>query len=374
MADADKKRLKIIQWGMGGVGKLTLRELLKNPQFEVIAVKAFTPEKAGKDAGEELGGLRNGLAIVTDVADLPLDRADCVMYCPRMADYDEVARLLRAGVNVVTPASNVYPLAYGPEIFNKINDAGIAGNASFHGSGINPAFISDVLALTFSGVVHQATRITVREVSDIGVYAAQAPEIVLEHTSFGKDPTTVSGPDHFLAGMDAYFGESIRMICDHLGVALDRIEHHHDWATTNVAVTLSNGTVIEPGTIGCRRFEYRGIVGGQVRIVLSTSWKVSSDLTPAWDVSTTGMVEWTITVEGTPSFQSKVMTAASFDPKSPHYMRGSEEAALVATAVHGINAIPAVCAAPPGVRTFLDLPIIGSQGAFRLPPPSPLPP
>lgn len=365
MTAGKTKRLKVIQWGMGGVGKLALRELLKNPQFEVIAVKAFTPEKAGQDAGEMLGLPKNGLNVVTDMADLPVADADCVMYCPRMTDYDEVAQLLRGGANVVTPASNVYPLAYGPEIYGKLNQAGIDGNASFHGSGVNPAFMSDVLPLTLSGLVHQAKKITVREVSDIGVYAAMAPAIILEHTSFGKFPEAVSGPDNFLAGMDAYFGESVRMICDHLGVTLERIEHHHDWATTNVAVVLSNDYIIQPGTIGCRRFEYRGIVDGEVRVVLSTAWKLSADLTPAWDVSTTGMVEWTVTVEGTPAFQCKVSTSASFDPASPDYMARSEEAALLATAVHGINAIPYVCAAPPGVRTFLDLPIIASQGAFR---------
>jgi hypothetical protein len=269
MTDTESKPLKIIQWGMGGVGKLALRELLSNPIFEVIGVKAHTAEKAGLDAGELLGGPATGLIVVNNSAALPLQDADCVMYCPRMTDYDEVAGLLRAGINVVTPASNVYPQAYGPEIYDKLNEAGIAGDASFHGSGINPAFMSDVLPLTLSGLVHKASKITVREVSDIGVYAAMAPAIILEHTSFGKDPKTVSGPDHFLSGMDAYFGESVRMICDHLGVTLDRIEHHHDWATTNVAIKLGNDYVIEPGTIGCRRFEYRGIVDGEVRVVLS---------------------------------------------------------------------------------------------------------
>jgi hypothetical protein len=32
--------------------------------------------------------------------------------------------------------------------------------------------------------------------------------------------------------------------------------------------------------------------------------------------------------------------------------------ALIATPVHAVHAIPAVCAAAPGVRTFLDLPLI----------------
>jgi hypothetical protein len=31
---------------------------------------------------------------------------------------------------------------------------------------------------------------------------------------------------------------------------------------------------------------------------------------------------------------------------------------LIATAAHAVHAIPAVCAAAPGIRTFLDLPLI----------------
>lgn len=366
MAKRDKTApIRIIQWGLGGVGTIALREMLANPMFEVIAVKAFSEDKAGKDAGELIGQAPIGVPVTVDFDKLPFDRADCVMYCPRMTDYDTVAAMLGKGVNVVTIASNVYPRYYGQEVFEKLDEAGKAGNSSFHGSGINPAFISDLMAITISGVVHQATSIDVQEISDVTVYAMAAPEIMFTHTDFGSRPEDVKGPDQFLSGMDSYFSESIQMICDHLGAKLDRIEHDHDWATTNVPITLPNGRVIEKDTIACRRFQYFGVIGNERRIRLATAWKLGSDLTPAWDVSTSGMVEWTITVEGSPSFQCKIATAKSFDPASPAYRQGSEDAALIATATHAINAIPYIVDAAPGVNTFLDLPPIGSQGAFR---------
>ena len=34
------------------------------------------------------------------------------------------------------------------------------------------------------------------------------------------------------------------------------------------------------------------------------------------------------------------------------------------TAMHAIHAIPLVCDAPPGIRTFLDLPMIIGRGAM----------
>jgi hypothetical protein len=225
--------------------------------------------------------------------------------------------------------------------------------------------MSEVLPLTLSGVVHRAKKITVREVSDINHYASTAPEIMLDHIGFGKVPSEALRVDDFLKGMTAYFSESIQMICDHLGVALERIESQREVAASRVRVPLAMGRAIEPGTVGCQRFEWRGIVGGNACIVLSTFWKLTDQLDPAWEVGRSPFVEWTITVEGTPSFRCVVATCASFDPADPRFEKQGEEAAVAATAVHAVNAIPFVCKAAPGVRTFLDLPIIATRGAFR---------
>ena len=43
-----------------------------------------------------------------------------------------------------------------------------------------------------------------------------------------------------------------------------------------------------------------------------------------------------------------------------------DEFACLGTAMHAIHAIPHVCAAEPGIRTFLDLPIIAGRGALAL--------
>ncbi|WP_063046200.1 hypothetical protein [Nocardia pseudovaccinii] len=52
----------------------------------------------------------------------------------------------------------------------------------------------------------------------------------------------------------------------------------------------------------------------------------------------------------------------------PHSMEAglSRNPAVVATAMHCVNAIPYVVAAEPGVRTYLDLPLIGRTGGGRV--------
>lgn len=356
---------RVVQWGTGSVGAIALRELLSNPEFALVGVKVYSDTKAGQDAGALCGRPATGIRAVRDPAQLPLRAGDCVLYCPIVANYDEIAGLLRRGVNVVTTASNVYPQFYGAGVYDKLQQAGLAGKASFHGSGINPAFMSDVLPLTLSGLVHRAKQIRVREISDVNHYASTAPEIMLDHIGFGKTPEVALRGGEFLKGMTAYFSESIQMICDHLGAPLERIDEQHEVAASRVRVALGKGRAIEPGTVGCRRFEWRGIVGGAPRVVLSTFWKLTNQLDPAWEVGSSPFVEWTVTVEGTPSFQCVVKTCASFDPSDPSFEKGGEVAAVAATAIHAVNAIPSVCDAEPGVRTFLDLPIIGSRGAFR---------
>lgn len=357
---------RVIQWGTGSVGRHALRAVLDSPDLELVGVKVHNGEKAGKDAGALCGLPLTGVIATLDHRSLPLSRADCVLYMPMLPDYDEIAHLLRSGVNVITTAANVYPKTYGEEIVGKLQAACREGNSSFHGSGINPAFMSDVLPLTLSGLSHKPRRIIVQEVADVNHYASTAPEIMLDNIGFGKAPQDALQPDNpFITWMSAYFRESMEMICDHLGVTLESVRSNHEVAVARSRVTLDCGRIIEPGTVACRRFEWQGVVRGRTAIVLRTYWKTTMDIDPAWPVGSEREVEWTVTIEGTPSYQCKISTCASFDPNDEECGRGGEEAAVIGTAVHAVNAIPYVCAAPPGIRTFLELPIIAGRAAFQ---------
>ena len=356
---------RVIQWGTGAVGKHTLRAVLDHPQLALVGLKVYDETKVGRDAGELADRPATGIRAVRELAELPLAAADCVLYVPMQPDYDEIAALLRAGVRVITTAGNMYPQAYGQEVVDKLQDACLAGGSVFHGSGINPAFMSDVLPLTLSGLSYRARQIIVQEVSDIAHYAVAAPGIMMDNIGFGKTPDEALRPDNpFIAWMSAYFRESMQMIVDHLGVTLDAVVPGHEVAVARKRVELSPDCVIEAGTVACRRFEWTGIVNGKPAIILRTYWKTTLDIEPAWPIGSEKEVEWTVTIEGTPSFQCKVSTCASYDPANPRYNQGGEEAAVIGTGIHAVNAIPWVCAAPPGIRTFRDLPIIGSVGAL----------
>jgi hypothetical protein len=40
-------------------------------------------------------------------------------------------------------------------------------------------------------------------------------------------------------------------------------------------------------------------------------------------------------------------------------------AGILATAMHCVNAVPAVCRAEPGIKTYLDLPLVAGHAAPR---------
>jgi 2,4-diaminopentanoate dehydrogenase len=96
---------RVVQWNTGNVGKSSLKSIAANPLFELVGCYAWSPEKAGRDAGELVGIAPLGLAATNDVDALLALKPDCVVYNPMWIDVDELVRILEAGINVVATAS-----------------------------------------------------------------------------------------------------------------------------------------------------------------------------------------------------------------------------------------------------------------------------
>ena len=63
-------------------------------------------------------------------------------------------------------------------------------------------------------------------------------------------------------------------------------------------------------------------------------------------------------IEGEPSLRATFMALATFDRQRRVAVAEHAKSATVATAMHAVNAIVPLCQAEPGVKTFLDLPLI----------------
>jgi 2,4-diaminopentanoate dehydrogenase len=157
-----------VQWNTGNVGKSSLQSIVTNPQFELVGCYAWSPEKAGRDAGELAGIDPVGVAATNDVDALLALKPDCVVYNPMWINVDELVRILSAGVNVVTTASFITGHNLG-EGRDRILDACQQGGSTMFGSGVSPGF-AELLAIVSAMVCNRVDKVTVNEAADTTFY------------------------------------------------------------------------------------------------------------------------------------------------------------------------------------------------------------
>ena len=188
---------------------------------------------------------------------LALD-ADCVVYAPVLASTTTVIKLLESGLNVVTPVGWIYP-GESPKIA-AIEDACRRGNATLHGTGINPGGITERLPLLLSSWCRDIRHVRAEEFSDIRNYPTAS--VVRDVMMFGTPPEAAqTSPMPMILGLG--FCESIDMIADELGWTLDaekRTTHEMAVATQDLDTPVG---VIDAGTVAAQRFTWEGLVDGE---------------------------------------------------------------------------------------------------------------
>jgi len=96
-------------------------------------------------------------------------------------------------------------------------------------------------------------------------------------------------------------------------------------------------------------FEVRGMVAGQARIVVEHVTRLRDDLAPDWP-QPSGAGGYRVVLEGSPNY---TLDLQMLGEDGDHNTAG-----LLGTAMRVLNAIPAVCEAPPGMLSVLDLAIV----------------
>lgn len=344
---------RVIQWATGGVGQAAIQGVVRHPDLNLVGCWVHSPAKAGRDAGELAGIGAIGVPATNDV-DAILDmEADCVVYAPLVPDDAEVAKILRSGKNVVTSVGWVYP---DPSRVGQLIEACEAGRATLHGTGIHPGGITERFPLMVSALSNAVTFVRAEEFSDIRTY--NAPEVVRHIMGFGGTPAEAL--DSPMAGLlGGGFKQSVRMVLKEMGFAdADEVRTVQEVAVASAPIDSPIGT-IGPGLVAARRFRWEGVVRGQVVVAAVVNWLMGEkDLDPAWNFGPEGE-RFEVEIVGDPP---ALVTFKGWQPETV------EEGLLrnpgvVATAMHCVNAIPYVCRAEPGIKTYLDLPLIAGRAA-----------
>jgi hypothetical protein len=346
----------VIQWATGGVGKAAIEGVLRHPELELVGTWVHSEKKSGRDVGEICGLGELGIIATNDVDALLATEADCVLYSPVVADRATLIRILESGKNVVTPLNWVYPAKRRTD---DLEAACASAGVTLHGTGIHPGGITERFPLMVSALSQNITHVRAEEFSDIRSYGA--PYVVGEIMLFGKTPEEAAkspmGPM-----MGDGFMQSIDMIADTLGFEVDseyRTEHEVSVATAPIDSPIG---IIEPGHVAAQRFTWEACVRGKAVITVRTNWFMGQEnLDPAWTFGPEGE-RFEVEVTGDPSSK---LTFHGWHPES--IAAGLERnPGIVATATHCVSAIPYACAAEPGIKTYLDLPLIAGRAAAEL--------
>jgi hypothetical protein len=349
---------RVIQWATGGVGRAAIQGVLRHPELELVGCWVHSADKDGRDAGELAGEGPIGVAATCDVEALLGTDADCVMYCPLLPDDAIVAAILRSGKNVVTPVGWVYPDRSNPGV-QAVEAAALAGNVTLHGSGIHPGGITERFPLMVSALSSAITHVRAEEYSDLRTY--NSPLVVREVMGFGLTPErAMAGP--MAALLEGGFKASVRMVTDQLGFdAEPRIRSTEEVA---VAVHGCDDLIVpmEAGTVAARRFRWQAIVDDRPVVTAAVNWLMCEvELDPPWTLGPEGE-RFEVEITGDPDVS---VTFKGLQPES--VAQGLiRNPGVVATANHCVSAIPYVCRAEPGIKTYLDLPLIAGRAAPNL--------
>jgi hypothetical protein len=197
------------------------------------------------------------------------------------------------------------------------------------------------------------------EYSDLRTY--DAPDVLRYVMGFGGTPDqALSGPMQKL--LDGGFRQSVRLCVDRLGFAADEnIRSSQEVAVATAPIESPIGT-IEPGQVAGRRFHWEATVGDEVVARVTVNWYMGEEnLDPAWTFGPAGE-RYEMEVRGNPD---TFVTVNGWQPETVEAGLISNPG-IVATAAHCVNAIPATCAAAPGIAGFFDLPPLTGRAAPHL--------
>lgn len=351
------ERLKIIQWATGNIGSRSLRAVLEHPGMELVGLWVHSADKAGRDASELCGLVGvTGIVGTNDADELVSLDADCVLHMPHGSDIDLWERLLASGKNVVTTRGDFhFPDALEDEDRQRIEAACRKGNTSIYSTGVSPGLATEALIIPLLSLSRRLDSVMIEEFA--ALETRDSPHLLFEVMGFGEDMQPFQqARAEYLKG---HFATSLAQVAQASGVEIEKWTARGELAAASEDVHIAAGT-IRKGTVAAQRITISGMADGNPVFSFRANWYATDKLADVdWELRESG---WRIVVKSdTP------MDVGITYPVAPE-----DYAAFTPglTAHRAVNSVRAVCEAPPGIRTTVDMaqviadlrPLVSVQG------------
>lgn len=269
--------LRVVSFGLGPIGLAAARLAASKSTIDLVGAIDIDPDKTGKDLGELLGlEAAIGVAVEADAeAVLRRLQPDAVLHCTRsfLPDVVEQFELLaRCGANVVSSSEELLvPDLQHPDVAARIDAAAREAGVSVLGTGVNPGFAMDFMAIVASAVTFD-----IRSLKCVRVVDAATRRLPLQK-KVGAGMNEAEFKKQLATGRFGHIGlrESVALVARGLGFAVERIEQTVEPVLAAEDHKTPFLTVKEGQVAGIRNHGY-GYIGEQTVIHLDLSMFVGA--------------------------------------------------------------------------------------------------
>jgi hypothetical protein len=325
------KKTRVVQFGVGPIGASIARLMRQKTTIEIVGAIDKDPAKAGRDLGAVVGASDApwGVVISAESRTALEKSVDIVVHSTSSyltSVMDQLMECLAAGCCIVSTCEELaYPWKKHPALSRQLDTAAKEEGVALLGTGVNPGFVMDKLVLTLSAVSQR-----VDWASAVRIVDASQRRLPLQK-KIGAGMTPEEFRAQVAAGVIKHHGlpESIAMVADGLGFSLDNISETIDPVIAEEEVKTEFLQVARGQAAGVHQVA-RGTVSGKEKIYMELKMYVGAKHPSD-----------TIELKGEPNLSLVIPGGTHGD---------------VATAAIVVNAIPAILAAPAGLRSGRDLP------------------
>jgi len=327
-----KEKLRVVQYGLGPIGLATVKAVLARPDFELVGAIDIDSDKVDRDVAD-LSGLKrpSGIRVSGRAEELLAVTRPKVVLHTTGSRFDRVMAQLKAcveaGANVVSTCEELLlPSLRYPALAHELSALAEARQVSVLGTGVNPGFVMDTVALLATAPCLEVRSIRVERVVDASTRRLPLQRKIGAGMSRGEFKKKVDQRELGHVGLL----ESLQLVAYGLGWKLERVEEKILPVMAGKSVRTAHLTV-KAGTVAGLHHTCRGFRDGKE--VLSLDLQMYVGAKDPYDQ---------VTVAGTPPLKLR------FDGGVP----GDQ-----ATVGILLSMAPLVAAAPPGLKTMLDLPV-----------------